>query len=173
MPVASKPNAVCNHGASVSSRPYIPTMNPSAIATTPTNRAIIPLMRKLMGAGSWCIAIVRVRYTGSRCRFNRTLARSFSVLRPLGGRIPTPAMTGCLPCVGLPDRFPLRCAPPQETSIPRPRTGLIIQPTALPPTPTLTSAAGTQTIAREKDAECEHARPLHRAPNRSTIDSAG
>src|ERR1700675_373015 len=31
--------------------------NPSAIATIPTNRAIIPFMRQLMEAGSLCIAI--------------------------------------------------------------------------------------------------------------------
>jgi len=44
--------------------------NPSAIETTPTNRAIIPFIRKLLEAGLLCVAILRVRYTGWRCRFN-------------------------------------------------------------------------------------------------------
>jgi hypothetical protein len=90
-----------------------------------------------------------------------------------GREDPNASYDWLLAMLGIPDRFPLRCAPPQETSIPRPYTGLIIQPTALPPTLTLISAAGNQTIARGKDAACERARPLYHAPNRSMIDSAG
>jgi hypothetical protein len=56
--------------------------NPSAIATIPTNRAIIPFMRKLMGAGSLCIAIEGTLHWMAlpvQLRFaQKLLARSFS-----------------------------------------------------------------------------------------------
>jgi hypothetical protein len=56
--------------------------NPSAIATIPTNRAIIPFMRKLMGAGSLCIAIEGTLHWMAlpvQLRFaQKLLARTFS-----------------------------------------------------------------------------------------------
>jgi hypothetical protein len=82
--------------------------NPSAIATIPTNRAVIPFMRQLMGAGSLCIAIrgtlhwmalqVQLRFarkflarssseiaSSARPTFRRALARSSSVFATSGG----------------------------------------------------------------------------------------
>src|SRR5262249_17430928 len=87
----------------------IPMTNPSAIATIPTNRAIIPFKRQLMGSDSLSSAIGRVRYTGWRCLFNRAWVRLSNVLRPPGRASIAPAVTDCFSHVGFPDRSLLFC----------------------------------------------------------------